>query len=98
MCARLPTEVVCIVLECVSARGPHAFWIAAFYGQTSTMKLLASTKIDIYAKNHNGSNALHMAIKRGNVLVLQTLIEMQYDLDRPKNNGVTALGIAALGN
>ena len=23
---------------------------------------------------------------------------MQYDLDRPKNNGVTALGIAALGN
>ena len=78
--------------------GTNAFWIAAFYGHTSTMKLLATTKIDIYAKNHNGSNALHMAIKRGNVLVLQTLLEMQYDLDRPKNNGVTALGIAALGN
>ena len=46
--------------------------------------------------NQNGSNALHMAVKRDNRAVLDALIKMEYDLNKPKNNGVTALGIAAL--
>ena len=37
-----------------------------------------------------------MAVKRENLQVLQELIKMDYDLNHAKNNGVTALGIAAL--
>ena len=74
----------------------NAFWIAAFYGHVNTLELLAKTEIDKYAMNQNGSNALHMAVKRNNREVMEALIKMDYDLDRPKNNGVTALGIAAL--
>ena len=56
--------------------GVNAFWIAAFYGQVSTMELLRRTDIDIYAKNQNGSNALHMAVKRDSNSVLRSLMEM----------------------
>jgi len=60
--------------------------------------VLRGTVIDIYARNQNGSNALHMAIKRENKLVFKSLIDSNYDLNYPKNNGVTALGIAALAD
>lgn len=76
----------------------NAYWIAAFYGQTSTMDLLRQSEIDLYAKNQNGSNALHMAVKRGNDAVLTTLISQGYNLNVPKKNGVAALGIAALAD
>ena len=79
--------------------GVNAFWIAAFYGQTSTMELLKQASgMDLYARNQNGSNALHMAVKRGNNAVVSTLIDQAYDLNIPKKNGVTALGIAALAD
>jgi len=39
-----------------------------------------------------------MAIKRENKLVFKALIDSNYDLNYPKNNGVTALGIAALAD
>jgi len=48
-------------------------------------------------KNQNGSNALHIAVKRENFPVVRALIDIHYPLDYPKNNGVTALGIAAFG-
>ena len=50
--------------------GVNAFWIAAFYEQLSTIRLLANTAIDRYAMNQNGSNALHMAVKRENIAVV----------------------------
>lgn len=37
--------------------------------------------IDIYAKNQNGSNALHMAVKRNNENVIKTLIDAAFDLN-----------------
>jgi ankyrin repeat protein len=37
--------------------------------------------IDIYARNQNGSNLLHIAVKNNNMPA--------------KNNGITAVGIAA---
>lgn len=36
-----------------------------------------------------------MAVKKGNFEVIETLLEMEYPLEIPKNNGITALGIAA---
>ena len=39
-----------------------------------------------------------MAVKRDNLEVVNELLRLSYDLKIPKNNGVTALGIAALSN
>lgn len=39
-----------------------------------------------------------MAVKRDAYPVFQALLQMDYDTNVPKNNGVTALGIAALAN
>ena len=39
-----------------------------------------------------------MAVKRDNMEVINELLRLNYDLQIPKNNGVTALGIAALSN
>ncbi|CDW88756.1 ankyrin repeat-containing protein [Stylonychia lemnae] len=59
------------------------------------MRILISKGIDLMCKNQNGSNALHIAVKKENLLVIQTLIDIHYPLGYSKNNGVTALGIAA---
>jgi len=59
------------------------------------MKLLISKGIDLMCRNQNGSNALHIAVKNGNMQVIQSLIDMHYPLEYAKNNGVTAIGIAA---
>ena len=47
--------------------GVNAFWIASFYGHTQTMQKLMDYGVNIYATNQNGSNALHMAVKRSNM-------------------------------
>lgn len=62
------------------------------------MKTLVRAEVDRYAKNQNGSNALHMAVKRDSIGVLTELIQTDYDVNIPKNNGVTGLGIAALSD
>ena len=46
------------------------------------------------SKNEFGSNALHIAVKRKNVEVIEELIAMEFPLNYPRDNGVTALGIA----
>lgn len=46
-------------------------------------------------KNQNGSNALHIAVKKNNIEVIKVLLGIKYPLDETKNNGVTAIGIAA---
>jgi hypothetical protein len=37
-----------------------------------------------------------MAVKRRNLDVIKELISMKFPLDHAKNNGITAVGIAAL--
>jgi ankyrin repeat protein len=51
--------------------------------------------IDMMSRNQNGSNALHISVKKENLKVVQALIDIKYPLDYTKNNGVTAVGIAA---
>ena len=59
------------------------------------MRVLHNAGIEIAGTNQNGSNALHMAAKRNNELVVRALISYGYKVDMPKNNGITALGITA---
>jgi ankyrin repeat protein len=59
------------------------------------MKLLHERGINIYAQNQNGTNALHIAVKKNNLDVLRELVLIKYDLNTPKKNGLTAASIAA---
>ncbi|CDW84797.1 ankyrin [Stylonychia lemnae] len=59
------------------------------------MKRLMEKGVDIYSRNHNGSNALHIAVKKNNLNIVLELLKIQYPLDHVKNNGITAAGIAA---
>jgi ankyrin repeat protein len=75
--------------------GVNAFWIACFYSNVAIMHRLVLNGIDYKIKNQNGSNALHIAVKRGAADVVNELIKMDFPIDEPKNNGITALGIAS---
>jgi ankyrin repeat protein len=53
-------------------------------------------KIDPYAYNQNGSNALHVAVKLGHVPIVREILKIKnFPVDAMKQNGVTAMGIAA---
>jgi ankyrin repeat protein len=73
----------------------NSFWVAAFYGHLEVMRFLMQKGIDILSTNQNGSNALHIAVKKENINVVQVLLDIKYPLNYTKNNGVTALGVAA---
>ena len=74
--------------------GVNAFFMG--YSHIPLMKRLMEKGVAMYEKNTNGSNVLHIAVKRGNIEVLQELIRIQYPLNEPKVNGITAAGIAAM--
>lgn len=58
------------------------------------MKHLVDNQADILCKNQNGSNALHIATKKNNVMAVKALLEMKFPVNEQKMNGITALGIA----
>ena len=39
---------------------------------------------------------MHVAVKRGNIEVINELVRIKYPLNEPKVNGITALGISAI--
>lgn len=45
---KMPT----IDIHCKDAHGINGFWLAAFYDQPETVKLLHQTKIDIFVTNN----------------------------------------------
>jgi ankyrin repeat protein len=61
--------------------GINAFWIAAFYGNIEVMKRLVERGADIFARNQNGSNALHIAVKKNNFSIVQALANIKYPLN-----------------
>ena len=89
---RLPNLIV--DLNQKDANGINAFWIASYYNHARLLRNLSDLGIDRQVVNEIGSNALHIAVKRGNVEVINELIAMDFPLNLPKANGVTALGIA----
>ncbi len=56
--------------------GVNALWISCYYGHVEVraisiakdyfkiVKLLHSKRIDLMSRNHNGSNSLHIAVKK----------------------------------
>jgi hypothetical protein len=89
---RLPNLIV--DLNQTDANGINAFWIAAYYNHARLLRNLSDLGIERQVVNDIGSNALHIAVKRGNIEVINELIAMDFPLNFPKANGVTALGIA----
>lgn len=89
---RLPNLIVDINQR--DANGINAFWIAAYYNHARLLRNLSDLGIDRHLINEIGSNSLHIAVKRGNLEVIHELIAMNFPLDLPKANGVTAMGIA----
>ena len=61
--------------------GINSFWISAFYGNIEVMKKLIEKSADIFARNQNGSNALHIAVKKNNFTIVQALIDIKYPLN-----------------
>jgi ankyrin repeat protein len=70
--------------------------MACFKGQIEAMRILGEQEINIYCRNQNGSNALHIATKKGLLPVVEELIAMGFPLDKLKSNGISSLAIAAI--
>ena len=54
--------------------GLNAFWLAAYSAQADVLRVLYSSKIDTLVTDKSGSNALHIAVKKGNLEVVKTLV------------------------
>ena len=59
------------------------------------MRLLRDNSANIFCRNKNGSNALHISVKKGLRQVVLELIKMEFPLDKLKDNGLSALAICA---
>ena len=70
--------------------------MAAYHGHILVMRRLMEKGAEIFQKNSNGSNCLHISAKRANLAVISELIRIKYPLDDPKIKGITAVGIAAM--
>lgn len=59
------------------------------------LRLLNENSANIYCRNQNGSNALHIVAKKGLRAVVKELIKLKFPLDKLKDNGLSALAVAA---
>jgi len=76
--------------------GVNAFWIAARCGHGDIMRVLAQHGIDIYNTDPKGNNALHISARmESRKNIVKMLVDSNYDLDIPNNEGDTAAHIAA---
>lgn len=46
--------------------GVNSFWITAYYGHAEILRRLMDRGINIFCKNQNGSNGLHISVKKEN--------------------------------
>ena len=76
---RLPNLIV--DLNQKDASGINAFWIAAYYNHARLLRNLSDLGIDTQVINELGSNALHIAVKRGNIEAIHELIAMGFPLN-----------------
>ena len=44
--------------------GVNAFWMACFMGNVELMRILFDRNVMLHTVNKNGSNALHIAVKK----------------------------------
>ena len=84
-----------IDLDKCDRHGVNAFFMAAYHGHVTIMKRLMERGVNIFQKNSNGSNVMHLAVKRKQLEVIEELIRIKFPINEPKTNGITAVGIAA---
>ena len=56
--------------------GVNAFFMAAYHNHISVMKRLMKKGINMFGKNSNGSNVLHIAVKREQMNIIHELIQI----------------------
>jgi ankyrin repeat protein len=56
----------------------NSLWIASYYGNLNVVEALIPLTKNLYATNQNGSNALHIAVKRSNIDIVRVLIQYKY--------------------
>jgi ankyrin repeat protein len=77
-------------LQVVNNLGVNAFWIACMYGHGVAMGLLAEAGIYLFCTNRNNVNALHLAVNRNHVHIVEMLLDSHYPLDPETADGMTA--------
>ena len=65
------------------------------YGHGNVMKILAKKGINIFCTNLKKINALHLAVNKGHLSIVQMLLESQFPLDLETSDGMTAFQLAA---
>ena len=65
------------------------------YGHGNVMKTLSELAIDIFVKNEQLVNALHLAITKDHFPIVKMLLESDFPLDEETDNGMTAFQLAA---
>ena len=63
-------------IDHTDSHGVNAFFMAAYHGNIGVMRRLMEKGADMFQKNVNGSNVLHIAVKKGNLDVIRELIRI----------------------
>lgn len=79
-------------------KGLTPFMISSAQGSESLVTVLKSVGADVNRRNHNGENAVHLAVKSGNLKIVQCFSLFGCDMDQEDNNGITPLMIACAKN
>ena len=97
------------MIDLLDARGYTALHLAAFKGfEDITQILIAHVKSTINAKQitewvnmkttDDGFSALHFGSFRGNVIIIQALLDMGADMYARNNYGINVMHVAAQGD
>ena len=70
--------------------GVNAFWIACMYGHGQLMRTLSDKGINVLCKNERKINALHLAVDKNYVSIVEMLLESGFPLDCETDTGMTA--------
>lgn len=84
-----------IDIQVINNLGVNAFWVACMYGHGGAMRILAEAGIYLFCTNQNKVNALHLAVNRNHVHIVEMLLDSNYPLDLETADGMTAFQLAA---
>ena len=91
----LVAGVCIVVLLAACAKDENELLIAAYSGDTETVKELLARGVKVNHRADDGATALMMAVWQHHTDVVQLLLAHQADVNVHKNDGATALMIAA---
>ena len=77
-------------INVVNEVGVNAFWIACLYGHGNIMRTFAERGIDIFCTNQYKINALHLAVSKNYLNIVEMLLESDFPMDLETEDGMTA--------